>query len=295
MTRLEIPKSTSCPAGPPGQPEPPGGVSLCQVGETVSCGACCGLYNLADASRGRLQVMLARRTERFRCTPRTPEAIDAFQVEMDPAEPHPRPFHDFYHCPFVGLVGEGGRRVGCLLHPLSAGNGGIDYRGLSFYGGLACREYFCPSCRLLAPAVKTLVRAACDDWYLYGIAITEERLLSAFFGEVERRLGRPLPTAPGEMRPEALAAVAAFLRLKLGWPFRGPGWKGPAHYIFTDGLHPRPAVDYARLGAAPSPYDAILHELESQPGSPAELRAAEAAIERALQRTVTALRLQAGY
>jgi hypothetical protein len=271
-------------------PQPPGGVYLCQVGETVSCGACCGLYNLADASRGRLQVMLARRTERFRRTPRTPEAIDAFQAEMDPAEPQPRPFHDFYHCPFVGLVGEGGRRVGCLLHPLSEGNGGVDHRGLSFYGGLACREYFCPSCRSLPPAYKVLVQAACDDWYLYGLAITEERLLSAFFGEVERRLGRPLPADPGELRPEAAAAVAAFLRLKLEWPFRGPGWKGPAHYIFNDGLHPRPAVDYARLGASPSPHDAVLRELETCPRSAPELEEAERRIERLIARMVAGLR-----
>jgi hypothetical protein len=268
-------------------------VYLCQVGDTVSCGACCGLYNLADASRERLQGMLARRTRRFQSVPRTAGAIDAFLAEMDPVEP--RPFHDFYHCPFVGLVGDGGRRVGCLLHPLAAGNGGIDYRGLSFYGGLACREYFCSSCHRLDPAVKALVQAACDDWYLYGLAITEDRLLSAFFGEVERRSGRPLPAGPGGLRPEAVAAVAAFLRLKLDWPFRGPDWKGPAHYIFTDGLHPRPAVDYARLGAAPSPHDAILQELESEPDSPAELAAAEEAIERAVQRTVAALRPGVGY
>jgi hypothetical protein len=269
-------------------PEPPGGVYLCQVSATVSCGACCGLYNLRDATRERLAEMLARRTERFRRTPRTPDAIAAFQAEMDPAEP--RPFFDFYHCPFIGLVGEGGRRAGCLLHPLSEGNGGIDYRGLSFYGGLACREYFCPSCRSLPPASKTLVQAACDDWYLYGLVVTEDRLLSAFFGEAERRLGHPLPADAGRPRPEAVGAVAEFLRLKVDWPFRGPGWKGPAHYIFNDGLHPRPATDYARAGAERSPCDVILQELESELRFPAELKRAEDLVERPLQRLVAAFR-----
>jgi hypothetical protein len=274
-------------AGTPGQPEPPGGVYLCQVGETVSCGACCGLYNLSDPGRERLEQMLAARTERFRGTPRTPDAIAAFQTEMEPAEP--RPFSDFYHCPFIGLIGDGGRRAGCLLHPLAEGNAGVDYRGLSFYGGLACREYFCPSCRSLPPAYKTLVQAACDDWYLYGLAVTEDRLLSAFFGEVERRLGRPLPADPGRLRPEAVTAVAEFLRLKVDWPFRGPGWKGPAHYLFNDGLHPRPAVDYARLGVQRSPHDQVLQELETCPRSPAELEDAEGRIERLVGLVAAAL------
>jgi hypothetical protein len=269
------------------QPEPPGGVYLCQVSETVSCGACCGLYNLANATRERLEQMLAARTERFRRTPRTPDAIAAFQTEMEPEDP--RPFFDFYHCPFIGLMGDGGRRAGCLLHPLAEGNGGVDYRGLSFYGGLACREYFCPSCRSLPPAYKTLVQAACDDWYLYGLAVTEDRLLSAFFGEVERRLGRPLPANPGRLRPEAVAAAAEFLRLKVDWPFRGAGWKGPAHYLFNDGLHPRPAIDYAHLGSQPSPHDRILQELETCPRSPAELKTAEDLVERPLRRMVDSL------
>ena len=40
-------------------------VYLCQVGERVSCGACCGLYNVADLSRDSLEDRLARRTVRL--------------------------------------------------------------------------------------------------------------------------------------------------------------------------------------------------------------------------------------
>jgi hypothetical protein len=270
-------------------PPPPGGVHLCQVSETVSCGACCGLYNRQDATRGRLAEMLVRRTERFRCTPRTADAIDAFRIEMERSDPGPRPFYDFYHCPFLGLIGVGSGRVGCLLHPLGEGNDGIDFRGLSFYGGLACREYFCPSCRSLPPAYKTMVQAACSDWYLYGLVITEDRLLSAFFGEVERRLGRPLAADAGPLGDAAVAVVAEFLALKVEWPFRGPKWKGPAHYIFKDGLHPRAAIDYARIGAGRSPHDVILQELESDVHTAAALAAAEGRIERLLRRLVESL------
>ena len=46
-------------------------VYLCQVGERVSCGACCGLYNVADLSRDALEDRLARRTERFAAVARS--------------------------------------------------------------------------------------------------------------------------------------------------------------------------------------------------------------------------------
>jgi hypothetical protein len=43
----------------------PGGVYLCQINERVSCGACCGLYNVADVSSEELTEILIRRTEAF--------------------------------------------------------------------------------------------------------------------------------------------------------------------------------------------------------------------------------------
>lgn len=266
-------------ATPPEPPGVPGGVYLCQVDENVSCGACCGLYNCPDASRECLQERLAYRTERFRDVPRDVDAIDAFREQVERREPRQRPYPDFYHCPFLGLAGPNNSRVGCLLHPLAGGNRGVDLRGLSFYGGLACREYFCPSHRNLPPVYKAIIKSVCTDWYIYGLAVTEERLLAGFFGEIERRVGRCLEPADIAGSPGARQAVAEFLKLKLIWPFREPSWKGPANYFFNDGLHPRPPIDYKRLGARPSAHDVILRELSSAFSSRADLAAAEARIE----------------
>jgi hypothetical protein len=257
----------------------PGGVYLCQVDDHLSCGACCGLYNCARASRDSLEDLVGGRTEAFRRVPRTADAIGDFQVKMERQDPRPRPYPDFYHCPFLGFIGNSGRRVGCLLHPLADGNGGIDYRGLSFYGGLACRDYFCPSYRNLAAAHKEILKAVCTDWYLYGLVITEDRLLSAFFGEIEKRLGRPLAAADILSQANSRKAVLEFLSLKLNWRFRAPGAKGPGNYFFNDGLHPKPTVDYARLGVAPSALDPILRELSSGFDEPAALHRAERLIE----------------
>ena len=115
----------------------PGDVYLCQVGEQVSCGACCGLYNIRDLSQRLLEVMLTERTEAFARVPRTAEAIEAFQKKIEGWTPPKRPFPDFYHCPFLGLIGRNGRRVGCLLHPAAAGNNGIDWRGMTYHGAMA--------------------------------------------------------------------------------------------------------------------------------------------------------------
>jgi hypothetical protein len=269
--------------------EVPGGVYLCQVNDTVSCGACCGLYNCADASRGRLEELLRERTERFVAVAREVDAIDAFRLERERCKYGERPFLDFYACPFLGFIGPGARRVGCLLHPLAAGNHGIDYRGLSFYGGLACRSYFCPSYRNLNAAYKEIVKAACTDWYLYGLVITEDRMLAAFFGEIEKRLGHPLRPADLSAHAGLRRSVIELLSLKLDWHFRAPGVKGPGNYFFDDGLHPKPTIDYARLAAAPSRLDPILRELSSAFERPAELAQAEALVDGRLDRILRAV------
>jgi hypothetical protein len=167
---------------------------------------------------------------------------------------------------------------------MADGNDGIDYRGLSFYGGLACRDYFCPSYRNLPAAHKEIIKAVCTDWYLYGLVITEDRLLSAFFGEIEKRLDRPLSAADILSHVNSRNAVLEFLTLKLNWPYRVPGAKGPGNYFFNDGLYPKPPVDYARLGIAPSALDPILRELSSAFSLPAALHRAETLIESLLDR-----------
>jgi hypothetical protein len=273
-------------------PPVPGGIYLCQVGESVSCGACCGLYNCARASRDALEELIASRTVEFRKVSRTPDAITDFQVKMERRDPRPRPYSDFYHCPFLGFIGTRHSRVGCLLHPQADGNQGIDYRGLSFYGGMACREYFCPTYRNLPAAYKEIVKTVCTDWYTYGLVITEERMLAGFFGEVEYRLGRGLTAADIQSSPDARTAIADFLEIKLNWPFRRPGWNGVGNYFFNDDRYLPPAVDYARIGAERSGHDIILQELSSAFNSADELKSAESMIEAPIERIIESITAQ---
>ncbi len=257
-------------------PEAPGGVYLCQVGDTVSCGACCGLYNVADASEASLTALLVRRTEAFSELPRTLEALLAFMERAASLESQDRPFPHFHHCPFIGLVGMRRSRVGCLLHPLAAGNEGIDFRGISHYGGLACRIYFCPAHRRVSPAAKEIIRTAAEDWYRYGLVITEARLLNAFFGAVEDRMGRPLPPAD-RIGSEGLDAVRGLMALRLRWPYRPPGAPLASDFFEAD-RRPKPPASYPE-GMPPSRHDPIFRELGSRFPDVGAVRKAEAMVD----------------
>lgn len=256
-------------------PSAPGGVYLCQVNERVSCAACCGLYNVVDVSHAALQSMLSDRTHRFNRVPREADAIAAFGRQMLGSQHGSIPFPEFHHCPFVGLVGQKLARVGCLLHPLAAGNDGVDYRGLSYYGGMACRVYFCPTHHQLSHSIKTIVRETADNWYEYGLIVTEARMLEAFFIGLEHRLGAPV-TAEDILQWDARRRLLRkFFQLKIEWPFRRHTDPGPCNYVFDDLLYEKVATTYPPFIARPSSFDVIFRELGSGFDSDKDLRRAE--------------------
>ncbi|MFO8083142.1 MAG: hypothetical protein R6U27_02335 [Desulfobacterales bacterium] len=238
----------------------PGKVYLCQISESVSCGACCGLYNVPDLSCEALSDSLKHRTYEFAKTPREVTEILRFGQTICQTVQNGRPFPEFHHCPYVGLIAPEYSKIGCLLHPLGDGNNGVDFRGLSYYGGMACRIYFCPSYRFIPRRFKIIVRAAMDNWYEYGLIITEYNLINAFFEEIENRLATRLYLEM--ISPEALSAIYRLLTLKLNWPFRGIRWQ-VVNYFFEDQKYQPPAIDYQKLKAKPSSYHKMLYALGS--------------------------------
>lgn len=248
---------------------------LCQVSPSVSCGACCGLYNVADASRQALQAHLAKRTRRFTRIPRTIDRIIRFGREVAQLEKQSRPMPDFHHCPFLGLIGDRNATVGCLLHPLAPLNQGMDFRSLSHYGGMACHIYFCPATRLLPARYKQILHAAINDWYLYGLLVTEHRLLQALFEEIEHRLNRSVFAEDFHHNPRAREALYNLFLLRVSWPFRGPGPFHLVNYFFNDHDHPRPVLTAASGGPGIERYRIILEELETPPDNTGIFRRAE--------------------
>lgn len=260
-------------------PSVPGGIYLCQAGSRISCGSCCGLYNVADPSRENLTEMLAYRTSLFQRTPRNLGAILEFKEAVETRENRARPFADFHHCPYIGLIGRAHSRIGCLLHPLGEGNAGIDYRGLSNYGGMACRIYFCPTYRKLTDIAKIGVLSAVGDWHLYGLVITEWRLIDAIFRGLSDRLDGAMTAKTIQNNDGFLSVIRDFLALKQAWPFRAAESRAPVNYFFDDGLYTRSPIDYRSIGVSPSPYDTLLVELESVFDTEDELHRAETLLE----------------
>ena len=264
---------------------------LCQVNESVSCGACCGLYNVPDASFETLKSRLTHRTRLYDSIPNHIDAVEAFKEGIEAMEiQEGRPINDFHHCPYIGLVGENRLRVGCLLHPLNPKNNHFDYRGLSFYGGMTCRVYFCPSATKLPGTYAEIVKSLADDWYGYGLIITETRLLTAFFGEIERRLQKPLKARAILSNPSASDAIRKFFSLKIKWPFRKKGHAYLGNYFFNDNLCPKPKPDYAAINQPVSRYHILLEELASEFDTSSSLLSAEDMLEGIFSQITTALK-----
>ena len=253
-------------------------IYLCQVSETVSCGACCGLYNVPDASFEALSRMLRHRSMVFSTLPRTMAAIlDFGRAETSNLGVPPMP--EFHHCPYIGFIGDDFKRVGCLLHPQAARNGGVDYRGLSDYGSMTCNMYFCPSHKNLPEDFKQILRNLADDWYGYGLMISEPVLLEALYEEIIKRTCGAKPDPERAGRPENRRFWAELFALKTRWPYQTAG-RPLANYFFNDPLYPKPPVDYETIAAAPSGFAPIFRELHSRFASPADLMAAEAYLDR---------------
>ena len=168
------------------------GLQLCQPDVQKSCAWCCGLYNCFHRSRSELVSKLRARTEEFARTRRTVEGILSFSENNREKEKNQLVDPDFYSCEFVGFLNEEETLVGCMLHPLARGNGGTDWRGLSFHGAMACQGFFCRCYRELSPVQKQIILSTVDDWFLYGLLISDADFLHSFFRMVEENLIDPV-------------------------------------------------------------------------------------------------------
>jgi hypothetical protein len=267
-------------------------IYLCQIDETVSCSACCGVYNIKDLSERRLEAMLASRTEAFASVARTEDGLYAFQHSIERSLPRKKPFLDFYHCPYVGFIGSGKSRIGCLLHPNADGNEGKDYRRLSWYGATACRNYFCPSHQRLVPTYRMIVREAMNHWYLYGLIVTEHRLLTAFFREIETRIARRIVLSDFTENSEVRTIFREFAGLKVDWPFRRKNAPGPCNFVFDNGEYLRPNVQRANPEIPFSGYEDLFQELDSGFQTTDELLAAQTRLDDLFTRLASLLTSQ---
>jgi len=226
---------------------------LCQPDPSKGCAACCGLYNYVDHSRPALERLLWQRTRFFWSLPRTEKGLRRYLEEVKallPSEPLAR---DIYRCDFVGFLDGDGRRVGCLLHPALHGE---DLRDLSPYGRELCSSHLCPSHHYLAPHEQQGVILALDDWYLYGLVITDLDLVRETFRIIADGIGRAVK--PQDLEdPELRRALRGFFAFKERWPFKDHRPR-LGKYWFSQG-------EYRLDHPWDDPWDRLLGCLETDP------------------------------
>lgn len=233
---------------------------LCQPDPSKSCGACCGLYNWEDHSRAALTRLLEKRTSLFFSLGRDPENFrQAYAREKIP--PNPKLLETIYNCEFLGFLDGEKKRVGCLLHPSL--NEGRDLRDHCFYGKEICAGHYCPSHAHLTPVEQKSVLLALEDWYLYGLVITDIDLVKDFFHQVQSRLGDSLR----EERLENFRvreALREFFALKECWKFAS-GQNRLGKYDFSHSEYQIARIVYGKeWKMKPSRFDKILLALESE-------------------------------
>jgi hypothetical protein len=234
---------------------------LCQPDLCKSCGACCGLYNYADSSKDSLILRLRNRTARFRHADKSPEGLKAFSEMIRGSEDAVKRYEVIYCCEYLGFLGDSEQRVGCLLHPLQ--NGGKDLRGVSFYGQELCDGHFCPSYYYISQDEKLSLLNIFDDWYLYGLVITDIDLVKSYFKWISD--GVYEAPSPESFRKGKLRDLAIrFFSLKLAWPFRSPETNRFGKYYFDGSQYMINFIDYEALECERSPFDKIFLSLSSE-------------------------------
>jgi hypothetical protein len=211
-------------------------LNLCQPDDKKSCVACCGLYNVPDATRETLHAKLERRTRLFADTDRSVQSLIEFESFISKKETN-KPLVDTIHvCEFVGFVDQRHRKPGCMLHPNAPGNAGIDLRGLCHYGSLACKTFYCPACESIDPVLGQLLIDLVDDWHLYGLVITDLDFVNSLFYLLRSRVGDQLEDVMGSARSRSIA-LKEMLSWKDAWPFHKSSHFRRSRYFYKESVN----------------------------------------------------------
>ena len=238
----------------------PHALVLCQPDAFKSCAACCGLYNYVDSSRESLTRRLRARSQRFSEVMKTRGDIAYYAKETLAQEEVRKRYEVIYCCEYLGFLDEQEKRVGCLLHPEQ--NSGIDRRAGSFYGQDLCAGHLCPSHQYIPQVQLQILIKIIDDWYLYGLCLTDIDLVTFYFRLLADRVGE-------ELKPEvfdqgALKDIASeYFNWKVSWPFRSPEVNRLGKYSFDGSQYRISQIDYNKFGREISPLNTIFLSLSS--------------------------------
>lgn len=257
--------------------------NLCQT-PTATCGACCGLFNFRDHSRESLSTELRRHTSALAAVPRTAEAFSQKASELKASAPSSL-FPLVRVCPLLGFLDDAEEKVGCLAHPAVIGE---DLRDCGVYTSEICESFTCPSYIWLDDAMADLIRAACPDWYTYGLVVTDVEFVRAVLSRLVEDLARPVSAE--ELLTKALPQISLLFALKANAP--GTARDGRVFGRFEDsgGDDPRMRmIDYEGLDVRSAREDLLVLCLGYAPANEAELSQARGLVQRHLASVASAL------
>ncbi len=237
------------------------------------------MYNWVGCSRELAREVLEFQTEQYLKSDRTDSDLLKLKPEIFSRRPKIL-YPVIYNCEFLGFIGNGQKRVGCLLHP--GLNNGNNLRGISHHGRETCDQARCTAYFYLSEGEAELAASAAADWYLYGLCLTDLDLVKEFFKMASGMVFQEVRPETIGKDPKLLEIFQRYLGLKESWKWaRNPLRFGK--YIFQEGKYLIHRIDYSALGRGRSRHDKILNSLGSEFENAAELHEAEAALENLLQ------------
>lgn len=156
-------------------------MSLCHpdVGN-VSCGACCGLFNLKLQPK-EFKTLLLERTAEFQTTVNfeVRHSFPIYRKERETKEASILKKDDMtYNCPFLGYVDPNKERIGCMIHPIFTGD--PKSQNFSFYGASICQAYDCKNKEsILADLWESLFVEMAKDSVEYSFLSADHIFVSA--------------------------------------------------------------------------------------------------------------------
>lgn len=217
---------------------------------------------------------------------RTPDAFSAAARKLKTQLPAPA-FEDVRVCPLLGFVDDAGRTVGCLGHPKVTG--GADLRDCGVYDARTCESFECPSFIWLTPSQAQLIRAACPDWYVYGLVVTDVDFVRGCLRLLADAAGRAIDAAVILRSPHALEAAAALFALKAASTGGEGGIFGRFAPPSAGGEPSLRTIDYENLGTRAWPEDDVVLCLGEPADSLGSLMQARERVRRAISRILHAL------
>jgi hypothetical protein len=147
-------------------------------------------------------------------------------------------------------------------------------RDVSFYGQELCAGHLCPSHYFIPQSQQQILMKIIDDWYLYGLVLTDIDLVTKYFQLIADRAG-------AELKPEIFDNVSLrnivreYFDWKITWPFRSLETNRLGKYYFDGSQYMISHIDYEKFGRSISPLNSILLSFSSSFKNTEELEEAE--------------------